>query len=139
LFVVRLLRDECTVSADSSGALLHMRGYRQAVAKAPLRETLAAALLLAAEWRGDTPLVDPLCGSGTIPIEAALIARRMAPGARRRFACLDWPQFPRETFADALADAEARSLPRSAVVIQGSDRDAGAIEAAGANAERAGV
>ena len=139
MFVVRLSHDVCTVSADSSGALLHLRGYRQAVAKAPLRETLAAALLLAAEWRGESPLVDPLCGSGTIPIEAALIARRMAPGLNRQFACVDWPDFPRAALARAVAEARGQELARSPVPIQGSDRDAGAIDAARANAERAGV
>ncbi len=139
LFIVRIAHDECTVSADSSGALLHLRGYRQAVAKAPLRETLAATLLLAADWRGETPLVDPLCGSGTIPIEAAMIARRIAPGLRRQFACVEWPDFPRETFARLLDEAEAQILPRCPVPIHGSDRDSGAIDAARANAERAGV
>ncbi|HEX8244542.1 MAG TPA: hypothetical protein VF541_13640, partial [Longimicrobium sp.] len=99
LFIVRVLRDEVTVSADASGALLHLRGYRQALAKAPLRETLAAAMLLGAGWRGDSPLVDPMCGSGTIPIEGALIARNVAPGlarARREpraFAFTAWPEF----------------------------------------------
>ncbi len=139
LFVVRIAHDECTVSADSSGALLHLRGYRQAVAKAPLRETLAAALLLAADWRGTTPLVDPLCGSGTIPIEAAMIARRIAPGLRRQFACVEWPEFPRDVFARLLDEAGAQVLPGSPVAIHGSDRDPGAIDAARANAERAGV
>lgn len=139
LFVVRLVHDECTVSADASGALLHLRGYRQAVAKAPMRETLAAALLLAAEWRGDTPVLDPMCGSGTLPIEAALMARDMAPGLRRQFACADWPGFPRDAVAAVTAEAEARIRPASAVPILGSDRDAGAIDAARANAERAGV
>ncbi len=139
MFVVRLSHDVCTVSADSSGALLHLRGYRQAVAKAPLRETLAAALLLAADWRGESPLVDPLCGAGTIPIEAALIARRMAPGLNRQFACVDWPGFPRAALARAVAEARGQELARSPVPIQGSDRDAGAIDAARANAERAGV
>ena len=91
LFVVRFFRDRCTVSADASGALLHRRGYRQATAKAPLRETLAAALLAASEWDGVAPLVDPMCGSGTIPIEAALMARRLPPGARRAFAVERWP------------------------------------------------
>src|SRR5262249_45380028 len=73
LCMVRFVHDVCTVSVDTSGALLHLRGYRQAVAKAPLRETLAAAILLGAEWTGETPLIDPMCGSGTIPIEAARI------------------------------------------------------------------
>ncbi len=139
LFIVRIAHDQCTVSADSSGALLHLRGYRQAVAKAPLRETLAAALLLAADWHGDSPIVDPFCGSGTIPIEAAMIARHMAPGLRRRFACVSWPGFPNDVFARLVAEAESRLVERSPVAIHGSDRDAGAIEAARSNAERAGV
>jgi putative N6-adenine-specific DNA methylase len=72
LIVVRFDHDRCTISADSSGALLHRRGWRQAIAKAPLRETLAAAMLAACDWNGEVPLVDPFCGSGTIGIEAAL-------------------------------------------------------------------
>ncbi|MDQ6633620.1 MAG: RNA methyltransferase, partial [Gemmatimonadota bacterium] len=80
LFVVRVLRDRCTVSADTSGALLHRRGYRLATAKAPLRETIAAALVAASGWNARSPLVDPFCGSGTIPVEAALMARDKAPG-----------------------------------------------------------
>lgn len=139
LFVVRLHRDHCTVSVDSSGALLHMRGYRQAIAKAPLRETLAAAVLLGSGWTGDAPLVDPLCGSGTIPIEAALIARRIAPGLRRAFALMRWPEFDASCWAAVRGDAEAAVLPRSPVPVLGSDRDEGAIAAARANAERAGV
>lgn len=139
LFVVRLHRDRCTISADSSGALLHMRGYRRAVAKAPLRETLAAALLLGSGWTGDAPLVDPLCGSGTIPIEAALIARRLAPGLHRDFAFARWPALENAVWAAARDAAMAAALPRSPVPILGSDRDEGAIVAARANAERAGV
>ena len=139
LFVVRVFRDVCTISADSSGALLHFRGYRQALAKAPLRETLAAAMLLAAEWRGDTALADPMCGSGTIPIEAALIARRIAPGRSRRFAFQRWPAAKPALWSTLLEEARAGELPRSPVSIVGADRDAGAIDAARANAERAGV
>jgi len=139
LVLVRLLHDRCTLSVDSSGALLHLRGYRQAVGRAPIRETLAAAALLAAGWRGDTPLLDPMCGSGTIPIEAALMARRMAPGLRRRFAFEHWPDFSKKTWATVREKAESAVLPASPVAIQGSDRDAGAIESARANAERAGV
>ncbi|HYH78257.1 MAG TPA: hypothetical protein VEX86_00620 [Longimicrobium sp.] len=145
LFIVRVVRDEFTVSADSSGALLHFRGYRQAVAKAPLRETLAAAMLLGSGWSGDSPVVDPMCGSGTLPIEAALIARRIAPGlagaARepRRFACTAWPGHDAEEWQRAVDEARAAIVPSSPVPILGSDRDAGAIEAARANAERAGV
>ncbi len=139
LFVVRVVRDEFTVSADTSGDLLHMRGYRQAVAKAPLRETLAAALLLACEWNGAVPLLDPFCGSGTIPIEAALIARNIAPGSRRGFAFMRWPAFDEPAWRAELGNAAAAARPRADVPIVASDRDAGAVESAGANAERAGV
>lgn len=83
LIIVRIMRDVCTVSFDSSGAALHARGYREASGKAPMRESLAAAMLLAGEWSHASPLVDPMCGSGTIPIEAALMARRIAPGLER--------------------------------------------------------
>ena len=85
LFIVRIVHDEVEISADSSGALLHRRGYRKEVAKAPLRETLAAAMLLASGWQKNESLLDPLCGSGTIPIEAALLARGIAPGLARDF------------------------------------------------------
>jgi putative N6-adenine-specific DNA methylase len=139
LVVVRLLHDRCTVSIDSSGALLHRRGYRLATAKAPLRETLAAAALLASEWRPDAPLLDPMCGSGTIPIEAALIARRIAPGVRRRFAFEHWPERDPGRWSVLIEEASSRALARAPAPIQGSDRDAGAIDAARANAERAGV
>ena len=84
LFVVRFHYDRCVISADSSGALLHRRGYRQALGKAPLRETLAAAMLLSSGWDGRTALLDPMCGSGTIPIEAALMARGIPPGLATR-------------------------------------------------------
>jgi putative N6-adenine-specific DNA methylase len=139
LVIVRLFHDRCTVSIDSSGALLHRRGYRQAIGKAPMRETLAAATLLASGWRGQSPLVDPMCGSGTLSIEGALIARRMAPGLHRDFAFEQWPDFDAVTSREVRGEAESTALPRSPVVIQGSDRDEGAIEAARANAARAGV
>ena len=138
-FVVRLFRDECTVSADASGELLHRRGYRLATAKAPLRETLAAAMLVASGWDGSAPLVDPMCGSGTIPIEAALMARRVPPGMARRFAFMRWPGFDRSVWERLVRQARERVLPRSTVPILGSDRDAGAVAASVANAERAGV
>ena len=139
LVLVRLFHDRCTVSVDSSGPLLHLRGYRQAVGKAPIRETLAAAALLAAGWRGDSPLLDPMCGSGTIPIEGALIARRIAPGSRRSFAFQQWPDFDAKAWTRVREQAEAAVLGASPVVIQGSDRDPGAIESGRANAERAGL
>jgi putative N6-adenine-specific DNA methylase len=138
LIIVRLVENHCTVSLDSSGALLHRRGYRLATAKAPLRETLAAGILMASGWDLKSPLVDPFCGAGTIPIEAALMARKIAPGLHRHFAFMDWPNFDAETWQRLKAscrEGEAKSAPS----LMGSDRDAGAIRAAGENAERAGV
>ena len=138
LFVVRIVNDQCEISADSSGQLLHRRGYRQEVAKAPLRETLAAAMVLASGWRAGDPLLDPMCGSGTIPIEAAMIARRIAPGLRREFQFMRWPSFDSTLWKELVTQArsEIREMPRC---IAGADRDAGAIAAATRNAERAGV
>jgi putative N6-adenine-specific DNA methylase len=100
---------------------------------------LAAAVLLAAGWRGDTSLTDPMCGSGTIVIEGALIARRMAPGAQRRFSFLSWPEMDPALWTRLIARAREQELARSAVRIAGSDRDEGGIAAARANATRAGV
>jgi putative N6-adenine-specific DNA methylase len=144
LFVVRFEHDRCTVSADSSGALLHRRGYRQAVAKAPMRETLAAAMLAAVRYDVARPLVDPFCGSGTLLIEAAMQARCMAPGGQRSFVAERWPEVANGghgggVFATARARAAEQVLPRAAAAIIGADRDAGAVAAALANAERAGV
>ena len=139
LFVVRLFHDVCTVSADTSGELLHRRGYRQQLAKAPLRETIAAAMLLAADWAGDAPLVDPMCGSGTIAIEAARIARRMAPGGDREFAFQGWPDFDAAAWAKLVDGAHAGELANAPGPIIAADRDRGAIDAARANAVRAGV
>lgn len=139
LFVVRVFRDVVTISADSSGELLHRRGYRLATAKAPLRETLAAAILLGAGYDGTVPLVDPFCGSGTIPIEAALLARRMAPGLMRDFAFERWPSFDSGIWSALKAEATGRILPRAPAPIIGSDRDEGAIDGARGNAERAEV
>jgi putative N6-adenine-specific DNA methylase len=139
LFVVRIERDEVTISADTSGALLHRRGYRQAVAKAPLRETLAAAMVLASGWDRRLPLIDPLCGSGTIVIEAALIARRIAPGLHRTFACLRWPRAEFAQWNAEVARARDEILDRAPGMFRASDRDEGAVRAALANAERAGV
>lgn len=140
LVVVRAQRDSFTVSIDASGEPLHKRGYRQAVAKAPLRETLAAAMVLASGYDGTAPLLDPFCGSGTILIEAAMLARSMAPGAGRTFAFGDWPCFEGGTWGSVLGEAAERErLDLAIPPIIGSDRDAGAVAAATANAERAGV
>jgi putative N6-adenine-specific DNA methylase len=139
LIVVRFDRDCCTISADSSGALLHRRGWRQAVAKAPLRETLAAMMLAAVPWDGEVPLVDPFCGSGTIGIEAALRVRRIAPGLARRFAMERWPGADGAAYDAVRQAARDAMLPGVGAPIVLRDRDAGAIAAARANAERAGV
>ena len=145
LIIVRVLRDEFTISADSSGEALHKRGYRQAIGKAPLRETLAAALLHFAGWNGGTPLLDPFCGSGTIPIEAALLARGIAPGiaragrAPRAYAFTSWPAHDPVGWREEVDRARALVRERAAVAIIGSDRDAGAIQFASSNADRAGV
>ena len=115
LFLVRFQNDVCTISVDSSGELLHRRGYRLATAKAPLRETLAAAMLLAAGYDGSAPLMDPMCGAGTIPVEAALIARHIAPGLARGFSCEQWPGAPVKKFGELRAAARAAQLPARTV------------------------
>ena len=139
LIVVRISHDRVTVSADSSGALLHLRGYRQAVAKAPLRETLAAAMLLGSAWDPETPLLDPMCGSGTIAIEGAMISRRIPPGLGRAFGFERWPGFDPGGWAGTVEEARGAIAAGPAAPIVACDRDAGAVRAAMANAERAGV
>ncbi len=139
LFVVRIDHDQMTLSADSSGILLHKRGYRQASAKAPLRETLAAAMLLASRWKAWENLLDPMCGSGTIPIEAALIARNIAPGLHREFRFERWPGFDRASWAALCDQAAGGELERAPAGIVAADRDEGAIDATMSNAGRAGV
>ncbi len=136
LFVVRIDDDVVTLSADSSGTLLHKRGYRQATAKAPMRETLAAAMLLASGWRENEPLLDPLCGSGTIPVEAAMLARRIAPGIKRAFRFQRWPGFDSVTWARLMADAKSGEISSCPAPIVAADRDAGAIASTVSNADR---
>jgi putative N6-adenine-specific DNA methylase len=138
LVVVRLANDQVTVSIDSSGELLHRRGYRQALAKAPLRETLAAAMLMFSGWDMESPLIDPFCGSGTIPIEAALMAQNIAPGLNRRFAFMDWPGFDLKAWETVKAKSAGAKSSRAPHILA-SDRDAGAVKSARENAERAGV
>jgi len=122
---------------DSSGELLHRRGYRQAVAKAPLRETLAAAMLLASGWDKKSPLIDPFCGSGTIAIEAALLASGLPPGGNRRFAFMNWPTYDKNLWQEVLF--KVKPLSGLETIILASDRDAGAVQMARENAQRAGV
>ena len=139
LILARFDHDVCTVSADTSGALLHRRGYRLAQSRAPLRETLAAAMLLAAGYDGSVSLADPLCGSGTIAIEGALIARHKAPGIARAFALERWPGFDGAALARLRNEARARELARAPHSILASDEDPAAVRAARENADRAGV
>lgn len=138
IVLVRLVNDLCTISIDSSGELLYKRGYRQAIAKAPLRETLAAGLLLASNWQTNSPLVDPFCGSGTIPIEGAMMARHIAPGITRHFAFMDWPTYQKE-LNQVFLDQARKEIQPTEQFFYGSDRDQGAIEMAKANASRTGV
>jgi putative N6-adenine-specific DNA methylase len=138
LIIVRLVRDLCTISLDSSGSSLHRRGYRQATAKAPLRENLAAGMLLASGWDRTSPLLDPFCGSGTIPIEAALLSRSMVPGRQRRFAFMEWAGFQAGLWEEILQQADEQ-VQETITSISASDRDQGAVQAAQANAARAGV
>jgi len=138
LIIVRLVRDRCTISLDTSGALLHRRGYRLETAKAPIRETLAAGMLLASGWDAASPLLDPFCGSGTIPIEAALKARGISPGSQRHFSFMDWHNFNAQMWEKVLEKEKLHTRSRIPKIIA-SDRDAGAIRIASANAERAGV
>lgn len=135
---IRVLRDIVTISLDASGAPLHHRGWRGPAGKAPLRESLAAALVSASEWDAKHPLVDPFCGSGTIAIEAALLARRMAPGRHRSFAFQQWPTFDDDAWQRLLRGADGDVVEKCPPIIA-SDRDAGAIAATIENAERAGV
>ncbi|OEU74548.1 MAG: hypothetical protein BA874_02640 [Desulfuromonadales bacterium C00003068] len=135
---VRLDDDACTISIDSSGDLLHKRGYRVKSTTAPLRETLAAGCLLHCNWHGETPLWDPFCGSGTFPIEAAMIAANIPPGNQRTFSFMNWPGF-RQGLWNALI-SEANKLKRDTIVtINGSDLNEDALSAAQQNAKQAGV
>jgi putative N6-adenine-specific DNA methylase len=138
LLLARFEDDWCHLSVDSSGDLLHRRAYREDIGPAPLRETLAAGILLLLGWEGATPLVDPMCGSGTFPIEAALLAYRRPPGARRVFSFMNWPRYRPGLWQALLAEA-ARGETHSGPTILGSDREARVVAAAGRNADRAGV
>lgn len=136
---VSLLNDIATLTLDTSGYGLHKRGYRKLATEAPLKETMAAALILLSRWNAERPLLDPFCGSGTIPIEAAMIAWNIAPGLRRTFAAEAWPIVPAELWH--AAREEAFDLLRDDVPlnISGSDIDPGAIEVAEAAAKAAGL
>lgn len=135
-----LLKDEVTVTLDTSGDSLHKRGYRTMTSRAPLTETLAAALLLLTPWRPDRILVDPFCGSGTFPIEAAMIAAGIAPGANREFTAEQWTNLiDKKLWYECVREAEEAVNTDIEVDIQGYDIDGDVIRAARENAKRAGV
>ncbi|MEO9169364.1 MAG: class I SAM-dependent RNA methyltransferase [Aestuariivirga sp.] len=134
--MVRIDKEQCTISLNTSGAALHKRGHKKAVGKAPMRETMAALFLRQCGFKGDEPVLDPMCGSGTFILEAAEIASGLAPGRDRQFAFEQLNDFDPKTWD------ELKATPKSSKVnvsFYGSDRNAGAIASAIANAERAGV
>lgn len=135
-----LLKDEVMVALDTSGDSLHKRGYRTMTSKAPLTETLAAALLLLTPWKPDRILVDPFCGSGTFPIEAAMIAAGMAPGMNREFTAEKWTNLiEQKTWYETVQEAQEMVHLDVEVDIQGYDIDGEVVKAARENAKRAGV
>lgn len=137
---VFLYKDQVTVGIDTSGDSLHKRGYRTLTSKAPITETLAAALIMLTPWKKDRILVDPFCGSGTFPIEAAMMAANMAPGMNRSFLSEDWKNLiPRKTWYEAMDEANDLLDDTVDVDIQGYDIDGEIVKAARANAEAAGV
>ena len=135
-----LLKDEVMVALDTSGDSLHKRGYRLQTSKAPITETLAAALIMLTPWRKDRILVDPFCGSGTFPIEAAMMAANIAPGMNREFTAEAWTNIiPRQLWYDTVQEAEEMVDKDIVVDIQGYDLDGEVVKAARENAKRAGV
>jgi putative N6-adenine-specific DNA methylase len=139
-FRVFLLKDEVTVGLDTTGESLHKRGYRKLVAKAPIAENLAAALIMLTPWHGDRILVDPFCGSGTIPIEAAMIAAHMAPGMNREFISENWEQIvPKKAWYQAIDEANDLVDTDVETDIQGFDIDDEMVAVSRENAKLAGV
>ncbi len=135
-----LLKDEVTITLDTSGESLHKRGYRLQSSKAPITETLAASLIMLTPWRKDRILVDPFCGSGTFPIEAAMIAANIAPGMNREFLAESWTNMiPKQLWYDSVSEAEELVDKDIEVDIQGYDIDGEVVKAARENAKRAGV
>ncbi len=136
---VSILKDEVTVGIDTSGESLHKRGYRKLTSKAPITETLAAALILLSPWNKDRILVDPFCGSGTIPIEAAMIGANIAPGMNREFLAQTWNNIPKKLWPAAVEEARSKIRTDVQLNIQGYDLDGEIIKAARQNAKMAGV
>jgi putative N6-adenine-specific DNA methylase len=137
--VLRVVEGAANLSADASGELLYRRGWRQEVGRAPMRETLAAGVLALSGWRPEESLWDPMCGSGTLLVEAALRARSMSPGAERSFAFEHWPMTDSVAFKARRARALHEGRPTAPASIHGSDVNAGALGTARRNARRARV
>ena len=137
---VAFMKDVATIGIDTSGVSLHKRGYRKMTVKAPITETLASALIMLTPWNKDRILVDPFCGSGTFPIEAAMMAADIAPGMNRSFLAEEWKHLvPRKCWYDANEEAQDRINLNIETDIQGFDIDPEALKAARANAKMAGV
>ena len=137
---VAFMKDVATIGIDTTGVSLHKRGYRQLTSKAPITETLAAALLKLTPWNKDRILVDPFCGSGTFPIEAAMIAANIAPGMNRSFTAEEWSNLiPKKAWYDAIDEANSLINDDIEVDIQGYDIDGDVVRAARENAKEAGV
>jgi len=136
---VALLKDIATLTIDTSGPGLHKRGYRELIGAAPLKETMAAAMILLSRWKPDRVLVDPFCGSGTIPIEAALIGQNIAPGMNREFVSEQWPVIPRNLWREARAETHDLAQYDRQLEIIGTDHDEEILKVARRNAREAGV
>lgn len=136
---IAILKDIATVTLDTSGVGLHKRGYRIGQGEAPLRETLAAALVMLTNWQPDNLFIDPMCGSGTIPIEAALIGQNIAPGFNRSFASEEWAFLGNKRWEEAFEEAEDLANYDQSLVIYGSDIDHRMIQISKQNAMEAGL
>jgi putative N6-adenine-specific DNA methylase len=135
---VAILKDVVTLSIDTTGPGLHKRGYRENSGEAPLKETLAASMVLLSKWKEDRLLVDPFCGSGTILIEAALIGNNIAPGLYRKFVCETWPSIDKEVF-DQVRDGAEKSIKKTNMKLLGYDINDWVLRTARRNAEKARV
>ncbi|OEF98461.1 THUMP domain-containing class I SAM-dependent RNA methyltransferase [Desulfuribacillus alkaliarsenatis] len=136
---VALLKDIATITIDTTGPGLHKRGYRPLISEAPLKETMAAAMIQLSRWKPDRTLIDPFCGSGTIPIEAALIGKNIAPGINRTFASEEWPRVKKDIWMKARKEAHDLANYEQEVRIIGTDIDERMIKIARKNAYEAMV
>lgn len=135
---VAILKDKVTLTIDTSGPGLHKRGYRELAGIAPLKETLAASMILISRWRDDFELIDPFCGSGTILVEAAMIALNIAPGVNRSFVCETWPSMDKDMFENVREGARNSEKHKELNII-GYDLDYRVLKVAMENAKKAGV